>query len=42
MDEQKKLVNYLCQVLGEEGCCVSCNTHRKAGFTISVGRLAEP
>ena len=26
MDEQQmELVNYLRQVIGEEGCCVSCN-----------------
>jgi hypothetical protein len=26
MDQQAELVNYLRQVIGEEGCCVSCNT----------------
>ena len=26
MDQQTELVNYLQQVIGEEGCCVSCNT----------------
>jgi len=25
MDEQTELINYLRQVIGEEGCCVTCN-----------------